>query len=428
MNKAVEYIFRFLIGDTCTPEILASIGYTSPDDNNQYKLIIKPSQFFENEYYGTVSSLPQLPLKTIDGIPFLYGESKIERRGDTLILYADLIASAYFFLTGYETFVRPEIRDQYGRFPGKESLAFHAGFLHRPIVDEYGQLLRHYLREIGIDVSEPVAKIQKIYLTHDIDIPYYYRTLKGLARGWLIDKQYSLALRAFLNKKRDPAYTYPWIIRQNRDLIQEIGADRCESLFFFKAMGGCQEDKPVYNLASKDIQHLFSLCRNNHIRIGLHTSFYAGLHPERIRKEKDLLKKASKSAITDNRHHYLTCREMQDLMHLVKAGITDDFTMAYADVAGFRLGTCRPVQWINVVDQSVYPLMLHPLTLMERTFDRDYMDLSYEEAINYAVGLVDEIERHAGDLVLLWHNTSISEASSYQRALYQLLIGNLKER
>ena len=428
MKNVASYILRFLLGDTCTPEILALIGYSSLRTENRYSLIIRPSSFFDDGWYGTVASLPQLPLKTIDGIPFLYGEPTIERQGDTLVIFADIIASAYFFLTGYEACVRKEVRDQHGRFPGKESVAFRGGFLHRPIVDEYGQLLRRYLREIGINISEPSAKIRKIYLTHDLDIPYYYHQLKGLIRGCLIDKQYSLAFHAFLNRKYDPAYTYPWIIRQNKQLIKTIGVDRCESLFFFKSKGSCREDKPVHNVFSKDIQHLFRLCRANHVRIGLHASYSAGMHPEQIKKEKERLKKASHSPITDNRHHFLACREMEDLLYLVNAGITDDFTMGYADVAGFRLGTCRPVRWINVADKIVYPLTLHPLTLMDHTFDSKYMNLSYEEAIHRALELVDETERHAGDLTLLWHNTSIYESFGYKKKLYELLISNLKMR
>ena len=35
------------------------------------------------------------------------------------------------------------------------------------------------------------------------------------------------------------------------------------------------------------------------------------------------------------------------MVWLEKAGITDDFTIGYPDVAGFRLGTSRPVHWIN---------------------------------------------------------------------------------
>ena len=428
MKNAAAYILRFLLGNTCTPEILSRIGYSSKETDERYSLIIRPSSFFDDGLYGTVASLPRLPLKTIDGIPFLYGEPKIEWQGDTLILSADLVASAYFFLTGYEACIRKEARDQYGRFPGKESVAFRCGFLHRPIVDEYGQLLRRYLRETGIDISEPSAQIRKIYLTHDLDIPYYYRTLKGIARGCLIDKQYGLTLRSYLNKKYDPAYTYPWIIRQNKQLIKSIGTNRCESLFFFKSTGKCQEDKPVHNVFSKDIQHIFRLCRANHVRIGLHTSYSAGIHPEEIINEKERLKKASHTPITDNRHHFLTCREMNDLSYLVTAGITDDFTMGYADVAGFRLGTCRPVRWINVANKSVYPLTLHPLTLMDRTLDSKYMNLSYEEAIHCALELIDATERHSGDLTLLWHNTSICEPSSYQKTLYQLLLSNLKMR
>jgi len=60
--------------------------------------------------------------------------------------------------------VRKNVRDIYGRFPGKESLPYRAGFIDRPLVDEYGRLLRRQLREMGVEVPEPPKQIKKYIL------------------------------------------------------------------------------------------------------------------------------------------------------------------------------------------------------------------------------------------------------------------------
>ena len=89
---------------------------------------------------------------------------------NTLVLHADLIASTYFLISRYEEMVQPNKRDVHGRFPGKESLPYRAGFIDSPLVDEYGKLLRSQLRGTGCKVPESQQQIRKIYLTHDVDL------------------------------------------------------------------------------------------------------------------------------------------------------------------------------------------------------------------------------------------------------------------
>lgn len=118
--------------------------------------------------------MPKLPLEEIEGVPLLFGSSKTEWQGDTWVVHADIIASAYFLLTRYEEIRKRNIRDIHGRFPGKESLPFKAGFIHRPIVDEYGRLLRRWLRQARVQSAvEPTPHIQKVWLTHDVDAPFF---------------------------------------------------------------------------------------------------------------------------------------------------------------------------------------------------------------------------------------------------------------
>ena len=142
MSEIIEYIIRFLLGENVSPEILAQIGYTSDaNEFEKYKLVIHQSNFFDPEIYGTELSLPQLPLQIWEETPILFGNEKTEKVGETIILYADLIASTYFLISRYEEMVRPEVRDPHGRFPGKESLPYRAGFIDSPLVEESPNLV-----------------------------------------------------------------------------------------------------------------------------------------------------------------------------------------------------------------------------------------------------------------------------------------------
>ena len=162
MKAVISYITKFLIGGEKAGTLSSLVGYTSdPNKFSRYRVVIIPSPFFRDEVYGTSESMPKLPLEKIEGVPLLFGSSKTEWQGDTWVVHADIIASAYFLLTRYEEIRKRNIRDIHGRFPGKESLPFKAGFIHRPIVDEYGRLLRRWLRQARVQSAvEPTPHIQ----------------------------------------------------------------------------------------------------------------------------------------------------------------------------------------------------------------------------------------------------------------------------
>ena len=110
--------------------------------------------------------------------------------------------------------------------------------------------------------------------------------------------------------------------------------------------------------------------------------------------------------------------------------ITDDFTIGYADVAGFRLGTCHAVKWINPKTKELTSLTLHPLTMMDSSLsDKRYMNLNAHEAYEYSIRLINMVESWNGELVLLWHNTSVEDTPrSYHRKLYLDIINYLKDK
>lgn len=430
MNQTIYYIIRFLLGVDRAGAYSSLIGYTSDVRLfHKYKVVIVPSGFFQSSVYGTPESLPQLPLKEIEGVPLLFGTPKEECFEETWVIYADIIASSYFLLSRYEEIQKRDIRDKHGRFPGKESLPYKAGFIHRPIVEEYGKLLRHWLRKACVHIPEPQPELQKIWLTHDVDAPFFCRSLRNICRETLKGIGFRKALKLYQGPlEKDPYYTFPWMLEQD-SLVKNRFGDRCHILFFLKAGGRHANDKPHYQVRSHDIQKLLHLFKKNKALLGLHSSYEAGIYPDLIPEEKMRLEHDWKlENIHLNRHHYLASREPEDLTKLIKAGITDDFTMGYADVSGFRLGTCRPVKWINPMTRQLTSLTLHPLSVMDCTLsESQYMGLSPDEAYQYCAGLVQEIRQHRGEIVWLWHNTSFAGTESdYHKKLYVRLLNLLK--
>jgi len=182
-RKTIDRLIAFLIGCESDAEIVSKIGYT--DDKTefwQYKLVFVPSKFFTDRYYGLPRSMPVLPMQMIGRTPILFGDPDVVKINDTVVVFADLIASTYFLLSRYEELIVLD-RDEHGRFPGKKSIM--DGMIYRPIVDEYGKLLRRWLTDCNVEVPDPPEKIKKIYLTHDIDIPYLYRTWKQVGGAFL---------------------------------------------------------------------------------------------------------------------------------------------------------------------------------------------------------------------------------------------------
>ncbi|MDR0756458.1 MAG: hypothetical protein LBF85_01255, partial [Tannerella sp.] len=288
MSAIISYLIRFMLGEHIPPETSRLIAYTSDAAGvRSSRIAIIPSGFFDADAYLAAASMPVLPLRRIDGVPILFGRPQIERRGDTLVVYADIVAGAYFLLSRYEEIVRRDVRDVHGRFPGRESLPFRAGFICRPVVDEYGRLLRKWLVQSGVQAPEPPQAIRHVCLTHDVDEPYACRSWRNVARGLKEGKNIAALLRARFGKpENDLYYTFPWMLENDASLRRALGDERCSIHFFLKAKGRALQDRPRYDLRSKDIGRLcrlFDLCGG---QIGLHASYAAGRNPSLIAEEK----------------------------------------------------------------------------------------------------------------------------------------------
>lgn len=380
MKEIIDYLKSFLTyGDLAAADL---IGYTAnPEEWSNYKVVIIP-----NNHLGKDIVLPDL------------GNLAPRLENKTYIVDIDIIYTAFFFISRAEELLVSE-RDEHGRFNAKYSLLGQHNRLQIPLLDEYSRTVLKLL-----DRPLPKAGFNHIYLTHDVDTIANYRHLRGFIGGWLRN-----GLNAVLDSvhdiQKDPAYTFPWLVWQDKK-VQEA-----ESIFFIKDTNGKGFDYPQYNLRGKDFLRLKNYLLSHGAKLGLHSSYYGDLNKSHLKTINYQL----------HRSHYLRC-SIDQMQRLADAGITDDFTMSFPDMAGFRLQTSRAVRWINPKIMTLTNLILHPLTVMDVTLSNtNYMHLTEEEAFYYCQQLIEKVRQHHGDLCLLWHNSNPA-GNPWQKSIYTQIL------
>lgn len=308
-----------------------------------------------------------------------------------IIIHDDIIISTFFLLSRYDEYRQPLARDCHSRFCSACSFLGSHGLLQTPLVDIYTEFIYRLL-------SQPIpSRPRHVYLTHDIDTLSHYHRLRGFCGGILRallrqrnSDSLSTIFRSAMNIERDPAYTFP-IIETMDSLLPAA-----EVIYFVKPNRAKNRyDRPRYSFSS--LPALKGV-------IGLHSLY----------ETYDNSSLLSPSYISDiphhfHRSHYLRILPPTEMHRYVEAGITDDFTLCYADTLGFRLGTTRPSLAINPATATVLPLTMHPLTVMDTSLvDSRYLNLDREQALNRCLTIFDIVNRHQGDITLLFHNSNFA--------------------
>ena len=408
IQSIIDYIKQFLLYGNA--EVTQRIGYTADEQEwEQYPVVIVPNGFLGNSLVLPDMSRPQM-----------------EQRGKTLVIRTDLIYNTFFFISRAEELLNRQ-RDEHGRFCARYSILGYSNRLQIPIIDEYAHILMKHL-----ELDMPAPRYNHIYLTHDIDTISQYRHLRGFLGG-IYRGEWRQALQALTDIHNDPVYTFPWLIEQDAKV------PTAEVIYFVKHTRGKGYDYPQYNLQGADFQQLKTSLLKSGVRLGIHSSYYGVVQgtpssfllppssPEtKVTSPSSFILHPSSEESILHRSHYLRC-SIDNMQALADAGITDDFTMAFPDQAGFRLQTARPVQWINPKTYTLTPLTLHPLTVMDCTLSNtNYMNLQTEdEAYFFCEQLFDKVRQYAGDITLLWHNSNPS-GNPYHKSLYIKLLKGLR--
>lgn len=394
MDNIIQYIIEFLLYGN--KEAAKQVGYISQESQwNNYRVVIIP-----NGKLGEEIVLPDM------------NELQIEKviEGDAVkwVIRTDIVYNTFFYVSRAEELINHE-RDEHGRFTARHSILGKNNRLMIPIVDEYARMLMKCL-----NLPLPTPSFSNIYLTHDVDSIAYYRHLRG-AIGGIFRGEWRKVVASLKDIHNDPASTFSWLISQDK----KIRDAKC--IYFIKDTPGKGYDYPQYDLEGKDFGLVKHLLESSGAAIGWHSSYYGGT--KSLCNMKGVMCRGEEAE--PHRSHYLRC-SIERMQELVDLGVKDDFTMMFADQVGFRLQTTRAVRWINPKTMKLTDLTLHPMTAMDCTLSNaNYMYLNEDEAYFECQRLIEKVYQNAGEVVLLWHNTIVTN-DGYHRSLYPKLLSLLK--
>lgn len=392
------------------------------------------------------ASLPEPPLPAWDvagmlpdptlvapGLPVLFGRPEADGRflvieGDCIRLGLDVPGSAFFLLSRYEELIGAR-HDQHGRFSADASLAARAGFLHRPLANEYLEVLWACMKRLWPGLARR-RRSYAVDLSHDVDRPFdidgrsWPRVVRSVGADLLLRKDPLLAARRLVSRLRrgearwrsDPNNTFASILATSE-------RHGLKSTFYFKA--GCTHpryDDP-YSLDAPPIQALLREIHERGHEIGLHPSYDTWRDRSRVAAELAVLRRATErigiqQSTWGGRQHYLRFRAPETWRHYEAAGLAYDATLTFADWAGFRCGTCYDYPVFDLENRQPLRLRERPLIVMEGTMlGKRYMRLSPKQARQTIVALAQACRRFGGTFSLLWHNSELVSAG--QRQLYR---------
>jgi hypothetical protein len=365
---------------------------------------------------------------------FLWGEGEPRTRfaslvdERTLLVHVDLIASTMFCLTRYEE-RDPVACDVHGRFSGATSVAAREGFLDRPVIDEYAFALKRWIDAIAPEPEFTLIPRQfSVHVSHDVDL--LTRTTNPIltlrrAAGALVRREGRREVASRLNDAfwhTVDARQAPYVKGVFR-LAQMSRSAGLTSAFYFmmeEEEFGCGYDPHKTPIAREVIEAV----RREGCEIGIHGTYRTVTDSEALKREKSKLAQLIGREPLGGRQHLLRFRVPDTWRCWRDAGLKYDATLGFADMEGFRAGTCHPYQPFDLTADREIDIWELPLVVMDATL-KNYRRMSPAAAEARIMELATRCAAVHGVFSILWHNSSLvgtwhDWADMYARILSRL--------
>lgn len=421
LRYTLKTIFRDILGIAfeITTDKDAFLKYQSA------KLNYSPESFSKEIFFCCHDILFTTSIKSIDVKTVTYKENKalFPVSDERSYLPFDPFAAAFFMLSRYEEYL-PHKKDMHHRFSAHESIAYKHGFLKKPVVNIWINLIKDILLQRYPDL---VFKKRTFQFTpsYDIDIAFSYRS-KGVVRtvgGYANDlikrnfKALSARTKALLGVAEDPYDTYSFQINLHK-------RHNLNPIYFILLGEYTKYDKNI-SINNKRYQHLIKHL-SDYGEVGIHPSYASFNQKEALSKEIKKLSSVLNKEVTASRQHYLRMNLPHTYRNLISMEIQHDYTMGFADETGFRAGICDPYYFYDLDMDSATKLRIHPFMYMEGTL-MDYKHLNTAEALIEIKKLIAEVKAVEGTFISLWHNHSLSNIKEniVWRNLYEEVIEHI---
>ena len=323
----------------------------------------------------------------------------ISRGAGKLECTLDLPLSILMTLSRWEETLKVEL-DLHGRFPAKSSVAVRDGFLHRPIVDEYGLAFQQAI-QVCYPGWEPVQRNLRIKLSHDADHV-------GIPFSWKDAVRHTTHNRRPMDSARDVlgliSGSEPSDLRALREIVRLSLSRNLDSAVYWKASPRTPRDSG-YDPRHRKIRDTISWLAENQVESGVQPGYDTFRAPEKLRREIQILRELMGDGPLGGRHHYLRwCPEMW--IHWENCGLAYDSSVSFAELVGFRAGTCVPYRpWLFMLNRASELLEI-PLLVMDRTLV-NYMKLTHEQSVETVRDCMARCRAVGGVFTMVWHNNHL---------------------
>ena len=347
-----------------------------------------------------------LELSEVDGLPVFY-----KNPGEPGF---DIFAASFYLISRYEEYL-PHAKDKYGRYAFENSLAYKNGFLERPLVNEWINFLGSRLLERFPNETPQYKKGRrfKFIPTYDIDEAWSYKH-KSTFRKW------AASARNVLNGQFD-------ILKERRKVNAGLAVDPFESYQWMNELHAKYKLTPVYfflvadktgkfdrNILPKEpaLQELIRQ-QGTLSRIGIHPSWQSGDNPALIKEEISYLARTAGVKINTSRQHFIRFTLPETFRNLLDAGISEDYSMGYGTVNGFRASISSPYYWFDLEQNRQTPLLVHPFCFMDANafFEKG---MKPEQATQEMKHYYERVKQVDGTFISIWHNTFLGTAKLFK--------------
>lgn len=336
----------------------------------------------------------------------------------------DIFAATFYLLSRYEEYL-PHQRDMYGRYAHENSLAFKEGVLNIPLINiwigDFKKVLKKKFPSISLQLS--TFNFQP---TYDIDEAFAFKnkglvkTIGGIAKS-VVKGEWSMVnekLNVLRMKKVDPYDAYEWMDELHKK-------NNLEPIYFFHvAIEKGKYDKNI--LPSHPAMQQLIKKHADKYPIGIHPSWKSCDDEDLLEKEIKILESTAGKKTTASRQHYIRFTLPHTFRKLIAAGITDDYSMGYGSINGFRASVATSFYWYDLKKEQQTNLLLHPFCFMEANsfFEQKYLpQRAFEEMMHY----YSAVKAVNGELITIWHNNFLGThpffkgwKDVYEEFIYQI--------